>query len=390
MSRSSAVTTVLFLGVALRLSILIIVLYFDPYRVLEGTDSLSFYIDAIHIAVTGSYYPWEPGWMPYVNVMGAIMSVLGTNIAVMFLMSIGAWLISALMIDKALAILGASSSYRLICALIISFMPSVLLATSIPMRESFQLLGITLMTFGAVGLAANRGRLHWLFIAGGAAIASTLHLSLVASAATIALLAFLLNGFRKGSVPVARTALVGVAAIGALGMFMGIVESRYGGTSGSLLDSISSFRETGASLDARAQYSDGGVTQGAGGIVGMITGFVQYMVQPLPWRVGTVGDIIVFLENVVRLALIFGAVGALRRTSGFTRWMGIFFLTMYLASEFFWSTGTINWGTAARHHVPSIPLLLIAASVIDISRRTARNMARLPVRSPLKMKHAVP
>jgi hypothetical protein len=34
---------------------------------------------------------------------------------------------------------------------------------------------------------------------------------------------------------------------------------------------------------------------------------------------------------------------------------------LYLVVEGVWSIGTANWGTAARHHVPSIGLLVVAA-----------------------------
>jgi hypothetical protein len=43
-------------------------------------------------------------------------------------------------------------------------------------------------------------------------------------------------------------------------------------------------------------------------------------------------------------------------------------LLMFFTAEFVWSTGTINWGTAARHHVPSLSLLLVAAFALGRNR----------------------
>lgn len=34
---------------------------------------------------------------------------------------------------------------------------------------------------------------------------------------------------------------------------------------------------------------------------------------------------------------------------------------MYLFLELIWSFGTVNWGTALRHHIPSIGLLIVCA-----------------------------
>ena len=35
------------------------------------------------------------------------------------------------------------------------------------------------------------------------------------------------------------------------------------------------------------------------------------------------------------------------------------FISSYLFLEFVWSVGTTNWGTAARHHVPAMGIMLL-------------------------------
>ena len=35
---------------------------------------------------------------------------------------------------------------------------------------------------------------------------------------------------------------------------------------------------------------------------------------------------------------------------------------MFLLIEFMWAVGTVNWGTASRHHMPTLALLLIASA----------------------------
>ncbi|MCR4291270.1 MAG: hypothetical protein NUV76_00170, partial [Candidatus Kuenenia sp.] len=79
-----------------------------------------------------------------------------------------------------------------------------------------------------------------------------------------------------------------------------------------------------------------------------------------------VSDIFSLFDNTLRAWLIFKACVGLRRASTQRRRIIMFVFGSYLMIETIWSVGTINWGTAARHHIPSIGLLLIAAfSYVD-------------------------
>ena len=40
----------------------------------------------------------------------------------------------------------------------------------------------------------------------------------------------------------------------------------------------------------------------------------------------------------------------------------LFIFLVYLLLEFLWALGTVNWGTASRHHLPSLGLLVIASA----------------------------
>ena len=79
--------------------------------------------------------------------------------------------------------------------------------------------------------------------------------------------------------------------------------------------------------------------------------FAQYMFAPFPWQVENVKDICALLESMLRFVLLFFAVSSWRGSSGDVRSYYSFLLIIYLGLELLWALGTINWGTAIRHHV---------------------------------------
>jgi hypothetical protein len=87
--------------------------------------------------------------------------------------------------------------------------------------------------------------------------------------------------------------------------------------------------------------------------------FVQYMFAPFPWQVGNVKDVYALLESILRFALLFFAVYSWRRSSGEVRSYYNFLLIIFLGMELMWALGTINWGTAIRHHVPGYSVIVL-------------------------------
>ena len=49
------------------------------------------------------------------------------------------------------------------------------------------------------------------------------------------------------------------------------------------------------------------------------------------------------------------------------RKLALFLFAMFFTLEIMWALGTVNWGSAARHHIPAIGLLVISAFYV-ISR----------------------
>ena len=70
-----------------------------------------------------------------------------------------------------------------------------------------------------------------------------------------------------------------------------------------------------------------------------------------------VGDFILFLENVFRIVLISIIIINLFNFTikNYKLYLSLFLL--YFLAEIAWALGTNNWGTAVRHHIPTLGII---------------------------------
>jgi hypothetical protein len=124
---------------------------------------------------------------------------------------------------------------------------------------------------------------------------------------------------------------------------------------------------------ARANYRTDIEIDGLGGLILSLPSFLfHYLFEPMPWKIGSMVDVVALLENMLRFWLIWNALKYLvgsylnkpmfvaHNYFGYERCILFIFLS-YLIMETLWSLGTSNWGTATRHHLPSLGLLLVAS-----------------------------
>jgi hypothetical protein len=94
-------------------------------------------------------------------------------------------------------------------------------------------------------------------------------------------------------------------------------------------------------------------------ILFMPISLLQYFLEPLPWRVATPLDAALFIENIFRFTLIFFAIRSFFKVKLFFKTPLMFLILIFLALEALWALGTVNWGSAVRHHIPGMGLLMI-------------------------------
>ncbi len=84
----------------------------------------------------------------------------------------------------------------------------------------------------------------------------------------------------------------------------------------------------------------------------------NYFFQPTIFRVTELKDIILFFENSLRvLFLVIIAIKTLKKYK--KDYIYFMLLLMFIIMEFVYAQATVNWGTASRHHIPVIGLMIL-------------------------------
>ena len=86
--------------------------------------------------------------------------------------------------------------------------------------------------------------------------------------------------------------------------------------------------------------------------------FFYYFTEPAIYRIGNFKDVVLFCENTIRLILLVIIIKkSLLRFNN--KILFIIFLTMAILMEGIYAQGTVNWGTASRHHVPIMGIFIL-------------------------------
>ena len=91
----------------------------------------------------------------------------------------------------------------------------------------------------------------------------------------------------------------------------------------------------------------------------ILSAFAAYQIMPLPWRFGDIADLVLFVENMFRVSLLLSYLFYRKKLTQLHKDNMDVLVLMWFMMELVWSLGTVNWGTAARHHVPAVALLVI-------------------------------
>jgi len=219
-------------GLLARILFLIFLMMQDPYRVLAGTDSLSFYIEAMQVAWSGRFLSWDIGWHIYVNASGLFMRLFGSSIFWMCLLSIIAWLLTALMVLKIANFCEASERMKVLSAAVIAFAPSLFLSTSVPLREPFQLLGITIILYSMFLFNHQKRATAMMLVLLGSIIAGSTHLAMLISVIVMFFSPLIYNSIIKyNTVTVGRIGFAVMIVILGYLVLLALLEDRnYGGS----------------------------------------------------------------------------------------------------------------------------------------------------------------
>ena len=374
------VKLILWLGFFLRLGIAFFNGFVGPTYG-SSDDALGFHLLAadfsqnlvIDVFVITHIYAYILGIFYFITTdslfLGSALSALG-------------WLASAFILLRIMRILSFKMSDQWRVMLIYVLIPTSLMYTSVTLREPFQLLFINLALYAALKIYFHRSNAHWLVLFIAVVGMGSLHGALLAFGIFIiaGTLFLLTSRNRKG---ISFTKFILVTPIMILCLFYGFELFMSLTSYGDRLDdglsaAVQVYQEGTLSdaYDARANYrTEVAINNGLGGFILSLPYFLfQYLFEPMPWKISSIIDVVALLENMLRFWLIWNALKYLVATylnkpmfvahNAFgNRRFYLFIFVSYLLIESLWSLGTSNWGTASRHHVPSLGLLLVAGFV---------------------------
>jgi hypothetical protein len=245
--------------------------------------------------------------------------------------------------------------------LIYALLPSSIFLTSITLREPYQLLFINMAIYAISNINILNNNKHWVILMLSVILLGALHSALIVIGALMLTLQIQISLFKIFSSRrfLSRAAFFVAASIIAL-FFLFFAFDSYFFDQG-LIYTIQDHRDKAASIDGRANYYSVAEEGASRSIIELPILVFRYMVEPLPWRIGGLMDFVVFGENVLRGYLLLRILKIIKSVGLFRSILRIQLTVYLIAIEFLWAIGTVNWGTAIRHHVPSIGLLLIAA-----------------------------
>jgi hypothetical protein len=278
------------------------------------------------------------------------------------LYSIFVWLLSAYVVKKILELLKADDKTKYLVFLFYAFLPSSIVSTSVPMREAFELLFINLIIYSALRVYLNKSSMHWIYLVISCFLLGQFHSGLYAFGPVVLLMLIMSNFLRnRRSFPIQGYIIAFPLIISLSVLGYGIFSDQVYDLENGLFWTIMTYQEGTLANFSRASYEP--FIPGIEGPLKLVLfipiNLFQYLFQPMPWRISSILDIVLTFENMFRGFLIFVSIRGILKTDVISRRPLLFIFLAYLVIETIWSFGTTNWGTASRHHVPGLALLLI-------------------------------
>lgn len=367
------------LGFFLRLLVAIWNGFFGPSIGADG-DALLFHDIAVEVSRFGVFdTKFNIGWL-YSYFLGIIYFLTTLNsIFLGSVLSCLAWLASALILNKSIKLLGVDQKYRDRALILYAIIPSSILFTSVTLREVYQLLFVNLLFFSSLKILLEGNHKFWFLILISSFCMGALHFGLVLYGILGALITLYFTSIKNGKILSIELILFYIPLL-SLFMYLGL----------NLFDQLVPFDfEDGLAAavqsyqsghnETRAMYTYKPEIEGLIGLIIFIPiSLFQYLLEPMPWKISTSLDIALFFENIFRVALIIFAINNLLKVKSYLKTPLVYSILMFFALEILWALGTVNWGSAVRHHIPAMGILMIIGiCFLDPNLRSKKNVKRL-------------
>jgi len=333
--------------------------FFGPSIGADG-DALVFHDVALYLSNTGIFEAkYSIGWV-YSIFLGSVYYLTLNSIFIGSLLSCFAWLISAIVLNKSIKLLGIHQKYRNRALLFYAIIPSSILFTSITLREVYQLMFVNILIYSSLMILIRKRSSYWFLLTISALFLGLLHFGLVLYALLVSVLTFYFTSIKKEKIfslelIIFYFPLLVILIYGAANLFTSVVPFDF---SDGLAAAVESYQM--GHNESRAMYVYKPKINGLFDLfLFMPVSLLQYMLEPMPWRIATGLDLALFIENIFRCLFIFFSVKALFTIKQDLKTPLVFLILSFFAIEMLWALGTVNWGSAVRHHIPGMGILMI-------------------------------
>ena len=355
------INKIIALGFFLRLSISF---YNNFYTLpMASADAIAFHQSAILKLSNLSFLEnIMNGWI-YTSFLALLYYFLTPSILIASISSCILWLLSSVVLNKIFNLLEVSHTNKLIAFAVYIFMPSSIIFTSIPLRESMELLIINLYIMYVILIIQNNKLIFFPILILLSALLFMLHKGLILFTfftsifLLVAVSMKVINFFYKKELLFLYYFYIFFALFSLAIIFLHVLDILPINTIFELLQVKISNYHINVPI-SRTTYLYTVLVDNL--FIYLFDSLSFYFFYPMPYHIQNFYDFIYCVENIIRiglLGLIANNLFYLRKKNSIL----IIILLIYIILEMMWAIGTANWGSAARHHIVSYGLLVILA-----------------------------
>ncbi len=356
---------IILIGFFIRLSLTIINLYFFALPGGEY-DPGKFHNEAVlyknYLSGSVASFDYQLGWI-YSYILGIIYYLFVESILLGSVLSSLSWLLSAIIFRSILIRLKVEKDLIIFALLFYTFVfPLSLIYTSFMLREVYVLLMfnsivLLLIKFNSEKKILSKA-LNILFLIFVTVILFFFHRSNAVLVVVILPILLSIYLFKKFKVKLFNfTTLIFLVGTVSILFYLNIFEKVFHTIWEYQLGHFDPFDPFRADYynykeHSKIEYSF------LGSIAHILKNIYNYFIQPSVINVTNAGDLIAFYENIFRIVFVLICMFKLIKNFENKNLFLLIFL-MFFLMEMIYAQATVNWGTATRHHVPTMGLLIL-------------------------------
>lgn len=340
---------------------LILILFFHNYGFIgfAADDAINFDIVAnrlLEYGLSWTYFGTEHipsiGFI-YSYFLAFVYSITKSSILVGNLLSSLLWLCSALVVNAIMFELNTKKKNQIISILFFCFLPSSILLTIVTLREIYQLFFFTTSIYFFIKFYKSQKIQDFIFLIFSTILLAMFHRLLFVVSFMIIYVAIF--SYFKIQIKSYKFIAISVMLLGIIILINELLIKI------EIFEFISTKRST--HHIGRATYDYEILGKDVPFILYYLYIVIFYFMKPFPANVANIGDLIYMIENIIRAVIIFKIIKCtffdikIKKNINTNINFCIFFLC--IVTEFYWALGTVNWGTALRHHYVVTPVLYL-------------------------------